>query len=45
MTVEQTNITAQIDFRQRCRQVAGTATVDTVGRELAVNFIDRVSGQ
>ncbi len=45
MTAEQADVTPQIRFRERCRQVAGTATADTVGGELAVNFIDRVRGE
>ena len=40
MTVEQADVPPQICFRERCRQVARTATADTVGGELAVNFID-----
>ena len=45
MMVEQANVTPQICFRERCRQVAGTAAADTVCGELTVNFIDRVRGK
>ena len=45
MTVEQADVTPQIRFRERCRQVMGTATADTVGGELAVNFVHRIAGK
>jgi hypothetical protein len=45
MTFEQQDVISQISFRKRCRQVAGTATADTVGRKFAVNFIYRIASK
>jgi uncharacterized Fe-S cluster-containing radical SAM superfamily protein len=45
MTFEQQDVIPQISFRKRCRQVAGTATADTVGGKFAVNFIYRIASK
>ncbi|MGB2927434.1 MAG: hypothetical protein WBB70_00835, partial [Desulfobacterales bacterium] len=45
MTIEQADVMPQICFRERCRQIAGTAAADTIVGELAVNFIHRVRGE
>ena len=42
LLAQQGDITAQICFGERRGQVAGTAATDTVTRQLAVNFINRV---
>jgi len=45
VSVKQLDVIPQIGFRERRRQVAGTAAADAVGGKLAVDFIDRVGGE
>jgi hypothetical protein len=45
VTIEQPDVIPQISFRQRCRQVAGTTTADTIGGKFSVNFINRIASK